>query len=45
VYFSVVTGCFEIPAYRYRMVVEPLMMSVLGAGLSSLFNVFKKARQ
>ncbi len=38
VYFSVVTGCFEIPAYRYRMVIEPLMMSVLGAGLSRIFD-------
>jgi hypothetical protein len=43
VYFSVVTGCFEIPAYRYRMVVEPLMMAVLGAGLPLMITSFKKA--
>jgi hypothetical protein len=43
VYFSVVTGCFEIPAYRYRMVVEPLMLAVLGAGLPMFFSPFRKA--
>jgi len=36
VYFSVITGCFEIPAYRYRMVVEPLMISLMGASFSVL---------
>ena len=30
-YFSTITGLLEIPNYRYRMVVEPLMATVVGA--------------
>jgi hypothetical protein len=42
VYFSVITGFFEIPAYRYRMVLEPLMISILGAAIAVLFNPFEE---
>ncbi|MGB7328119.1 MAG: hypothetical protein WBD31_24805 [Rubripirellula sp.] len=33
-YFTVITGSFEIPAYRYRMVLEPVAAAVVGAGLA-----------
>ena len=36
--FGTVTGLLEIPAYRYRMVVEPLMLLVLGRGLLHPFS-------
>ncbi len=35
-YFSVVTGLVEIPDYRYRIVVEPLCMVVMGAAAATL---------
>ena len=34
IYFSVITGVFEIPAYRYRMVVEPVVACVHGAAIT-----------
>ena len=34
VYFGTITGLLEIPAYRYRMVVEPLMLMVFVAAFS-----------
>ncbi|MEL6105618.1 MAG: hypothetical protein AAFU85_06265 [Planctomycetota bacterium] len=34
IYFGTVTGLLEIPAYRYRMVVEPLMLLVLVSAFS-----------
>lgn len=30
-YFAIVTGILEIPDYRYRMVVEPLMATTIGS--------------
>ena len=37
-YFSVVTGVFEIPAYRYRMVTEPVAAIVVGAMIAVLHS-------
>ncbi|TWU50830.1 hypothetical protein Poly51_41230 [Rubripirellula tenax] len=37
-YFAVVTGVFEIPAYRYRMVVEPLAVCTVGAAIAILWS-------
>ncbi len=34
VYFTLITACFEIPAYRYRMVLEPIAASVIGSSLA-----------
>ncbi|MEM6776586.1 MAG: hypothetical protein AAF670_02950 [Planctomycetota bacterium] len=33
VYFQAITGILEIPDYRYRMVLEPLLTSILAAGV------------
>jgi hypothetical protein len=33
-YFAGVTGILEIPAYRYRMIVEPLVALVIGAAIA-----------
>jgi hypothetical protein len=41
-YFSVVTGVLEIPAYRYRMVMEPLVALVIGAAVSVLLSWRRK---
>lgn len=41
-YFAVVTGIFEIPAYRYRIVVEPLAASVGGAAIAVLLSRRRK---
>lgn len=37
-YFCVVTGTLEIPDYRYRMVVEPLVACVIGASAAVLLS-------
>ncbi len=37
-YFGFVTALFEIPNYRYRLVVEPLMATVVGAALALEFG-------
>ncbi|TWU57452.1 glycosyltransferase family 39 protein [Rubripirellula reticaptiva] len=37
-YFTVITGSFEIPAYRYRMVLEPVAALVVGAGLAIVLS-------
>ncbi len=37
-YFSVLTGVLEIPAYRYRMVVEPLVCMVMGSAFAVLLS-------
>ena len=41
-YFAVVTGILEIPAYRYRMVVEPLVASSIGAAIAVLLSRRRK---
>lgn len=33
-YFAVITGSLEIPAYRYRMVVEPMVALVFGSAIA-----------
>ncbi|KAA5544527.1 glycosyltransferase family 39 protein [Roseiconus nitratireducens] len=35
-YFSLVTGILEIPAYRYRMIVEPMVLLVISVSASLL---------
>lgn len=42
-YFAIITGIFEIPAYRYRMVIEPLATCVIGAALAVLLS--KRTKQ
>jgi hypothetical protein len=37
-YFCAVTGVLEIPAYRYRMVVEPIVALVLGSAAAVLLS-------
>lgn len=37
-YFAVVTGVFEIPAYRYRMVVEPVVACVHGSAIAIVWS-------
>lgn len=37
-YFALVTGILEIPAYRYRMVLEPLFALVLAAAIAVLLS-------
>lgn len=37
-YFAVVTGVFEIPAYRYRMVVEPIVACVHGSAIAIVWS-------
>ncbi len=41
-YFSLVTGILEFPDYRYRIVVEPLVVLSFGAGLAILLSRFRK---
>ncbi len=41
-YFCVITGVFEIPHYRYRMVVEPLATAVCGAAIAVLLSRRRK---
>ncbi|MEM1068087.1 MAG: hypothetical protein AAGG48_08770 [Planctomycetota bacterium] len=41
-YFSVVTGIFEIPAYRYRIVVEPIAAGLAGAAIAVLISRRRK---
>ena len=43
-YFSIVTGTLEIPDYRYRIVVEPLVCMSFGSALAILFNNFNKTK-
>jgi len=42
-YFCVVTGVLEIPAYRYRIVIEPLSAGVGGAAIAVLLSRRRKA--
>ena len=37
-YFSVVTGALEIPAYRYRMVVEPIVAMTVGSAIAVVLS-------
>jgi hypothetical protein len=37
-YFAVVTGLLEIPAYRYRIVIEPLVAMTLGGATAVLLS-------
>jgi hypothetical protein len=37
-YFCIITGALEIPAYRYRMVVEPIVSLVIGSALAVLLS-------
>ena len=37
-YFCIVTGILEIPAYRYRMVVEPIVAMVIGSAFAVLLS-------
>lgn len=37
-YFCVVTGVLEIPAYRYRMIVEPIVAMTVGSAISVLLS-------
>jgi hypothetical protein len=41
-YFSLVTGIMEIPDYRYRIVVEPLVVLSFGSGLAILLSRHRK---
>lgn len=41
-YFSLVTGILEIPDYRYRIVVEPLVVLSFGSGLAILLSRLRK---
>ncbi|MCH1442201.1 MAG: hypothetical protein L7W43_21235 [Rubripirellula sp.] len=41
-YFSLVTGILEIPDYRYRIVVEPLVVLSFGACLAILLSRLRK---
>ncbi|MFK8113017.1 MAG: glycosyltransferase family 39 protein [Rubripirellula sp.] len=37
-YFAFITGILEIPAYRYRMVLEPLIALTIGAAVAVLLS-------
>jgi hypothetical protein len=37
-YFCIVTSAIEIPAYRYRMILEPLMTVTAVAGFGPWFD-------
>jgi hypothetical protein len=37
-YFSIITGFLEIPDYRYRMIVEPLVGTTIGSGIAVLLS-------
>ncbi|MEC8473400.1 MAG: hypothetical protein VXZ38_02005, partial [Planctomycetota bacterium] len=37
-YFAIITGIFEIPDYRYRLVVEPIVGCTFGSTLSVIFS-------
>ena len=41
-YFAIVTGILEIPAYRYRIVVEPLVAASYGAAIAVLCSRRRK---
>lgn len=41
-YFAVVTGVLEIPAYRYRVVIEPLAAMTIGAAAAVLLSWRRK---
>lgn len=42
-YFAVVTGVLEIPAYRYRMVLEPMVAMTIGSAIAVLSSRRRKA--
>jgi hypothetical protein len=44
-YFSVITGILEIPAYRYRMVVEPVAAIAVGAMAGLLWDRLTQYRK
>ena len=44
-YFSVVTGILEIPAYRYRIVVEPLVATLFGSAIAVLLSRRRKSAE
>ena len=37
-YFAIITGIFEIPDYRYRLVLEPIVGCTFGSALSVIFS-------
>ena len=41
-YFAVVTGMLEIPAYRYRMVIEPLVAMTMGGAAAVVLSRIRK---
>lgn len=41
-YFTVVTGILEIPNYRYRVILEPLVSTLFGAGLAVVLSWRRK---
>ena len=41
-YFTIATGLFEIPAYRHRIVIEPLLAMVMGACIAVLLSRRRK---
>lgn len=42
-YFSVLTAALEIPNYRYRMILEPLMIVATCSGIYSMASVRKRS--
>ena len=45
VYFDVVTGVLEIPTYRYRLVIEPVMIFVIAVAFLRQINFASLRRQ
>ena len=37
-YFSVITGVFEIPDYRYRLIMEPLAGTTIGSAIATVIS-------
>ena len=37
-YFSIITGVFEIPDYRYRLIIEPLAATSIGSAISTVLS-------
>jgi hypothetical protein len=44
-YFSLVTGILEIPDYRYRIVVEPLVALTFGSAFAILMSRQRKVAE
>lgn len=44
-YFNATTALLEIPTYRYRLVIEPLMIVALTAGLRQVWSSFSRSKQ